>query len=181
MAETRREKLIQILSSTQKPISGGALSKELSVSRQVIVQDIALLRANGYDVISTNRGYYIAQDATCKRVFKVVHDDQHTQEEMNLFVDMGGYIENVFVYHKVYGRIEAKLDIGSRRDVQAYMDALKEGHSSLLKNVTSNYHYHTISAKDEATLDAIEQSLQAHGFLAELQEYEPEEVKRIKE
>ena len=57
--DERRKKIINILSSSKSPVAGVALAKELDVSRQVIVQDIALLRANGAAIFSTNRGYLI--------------------------------------------------------------------------------------------------------------------------
>ena len=79
----------------------------------------------------------------------------------------------MFVYHKVYGVIKADMNIHSRRDIKEYLDEIKSGKSSLLKNVTSGYHYHTVAADDEKTLNLIQDSLYQLGFLAKLQEYEP--------
>ena len=152
--DERRKKIINILSSSKSPVAGVALAKELDVSRQVIVQDIALLRANGAAIFSTNRGYLIQADKQYSRVLKVVHED-------------------VFVYHKVYGVIRANMDIKSRRDVRNYLEEIRTGKSSLLKNVTSGYHYHTICAESEEVLDAIQEELKQKGFLAKLQDYEP--------
>jgi transcriptional regulator of NAD metabolism len=77
------------------------------------------------------------------------------------------------VYHKVYGVIKADMNIKSRRDVKKYMDGITSGKSTNLMNLTSNYHYHTIVAEDEQTLDMIQDELQQKGFLAKLQDYEP--------
>lgn len=85
----------------------------------------------------------------------------------------GGQIRDVFVYHKVYGVLKADMGIKSRRDIRAYMEEISTGKSSLLKNVTSGYHYHTIDAESEEILDAIQEELQQKGFLAKLQDYEP--------
>ena len=82
-------------------------------------------------------------------------------------------MEDVFVYHKVYGIVRAELNIGSRKDISEFLDELKKGHSTLLKNITSEYHYHTVSAPSAERLDFIQTELQKRGFLAKLKEYEP--------
>lgn len=169
----RREQIVQIIKNSKSPVSGTALASQVNVSRQVIVQDIALIRANGINIFSTNRGYIIQENGKVSRVFKVVHTDEEVEEELNLFVDLGGYVKDVFVYHKVYNVIKADMNLKSRVDVRKYINDLASGKSSLLKNVTSGYHYHTILADNEETLDMIQEELQAKGFLAKLQDYEP--------
>ena len=82
--EQRRQKIVQMLKTGNKPLSGSALAESFSVSRQVIVQDIALLRANGMDILSTNRGYLLQNEAGVSRVFKVRHEDDEVEQEMNL-------------------------------------------------------------------------------------------------
>ncbi len=173
--EERREQMIALLKGANQPISGTALAKALNVSRQVVVQDIALLRAQKQDIISTCRGYIIQQKAVCKRIFKVKHSDEQMEEELNLFVDFGGVVEDEFVYHKVYNVIRAEVSLKSRRDIAAYMEKLKSGISKPLKDVTSGYHYHTISAENEQILDQIQEELERRGFLAQLRDYEPME------
>ncbi len=171
--EERRTKLLDILSSSNSPVSGGTLSKKLDVSRQIIVQDISLLRANGATIFSTNKGYLLQEEKKYSRVFKVYHSDDQVEEELSTIVDAGGQIRDVFVYHKVYGILKADMGIKSRRDIRSYMEEISSGKSSLLKNVTSGYHYHTIDAESEEILDAIQAELQQKGFLAKLQDYEP--------
>ena len=171
--EERRKQLLNILSSSNNPVSGGTLAKELNVSRQIIVQDISLLRANGATIFSTNKGYLLQEDRKYSRVFKVYHTDDQVEEELSTIVDAGGQIRDVFVYHKVYGVLKADMGIKSRRVIRAYMEEISTGKSSLLKNVTSGYHYHTIDAESEEILDAIQEELQQKGFLAKLQDYEP--------
>ena len=168
--EERRKQLLNILSSSNNPVSGGTLAKELNVSRQIIVQDISLLRANGATIFSTNKGYLLQEDRKYSRVFKVYHTDDQVEEELSTIVDAGGQIRDVFVYHKVYGVLKADMGIKSRRDIRAYMEEISTGKSSLLKNVTSGYHYHTIDAESEEILDAIQEELQQKGFLAKLQD-----------
>lgn len=171
--QERREQILKILKSSKEPVAGTDLARQLDVSRQVIVQDMALIRANGVDVTSTNRGYVIQKSKHLSRVFKVIHTDEQVEEELNLFVDFGGKVEDVFVYHKVYGVIKADMNIKSRLDVRKYMEGISSGKSTNLMKLTSNYHYHTITAEDEQTLDLIQEELSRRGFLAKLQDYEP--------
>ena len=171
--EERRGKIIQALKNSDKAVSATTLAKEFDVSRQVIVQDVALLRANGKNIFSTNRGYLIQEDEETTRVFKVQHEDDEVEKELTTIVDLGGTVEDVFVYHKVYGIVRAELNIGSRKDISEFLDELKKGHSTLLKNITSEYHYHTVSAPSAERLDFIQTELQKRGFLAKLKEYEP--------
>ena len=169
--EERRGKIIQALKNSDKAVSATTLAKEFDVSRQVIVQDVALLRANGKNIFSTNRGYLIQEDEETTRVFKVQHEDDEVEKE--LIVDLGGTVEDVFVYHKVYGVLRAEMNIKSRMDIRNYMEEIRSGKSSLLKNVTSGYHYHTVRAERVEILDMIQEELQKKGLLAKLQDYEP--------
>ena len=160
--EERRRGILNALG--QAPLSATKISEKFGVSRQVIVQDIALLRAGGHPVIATNRGY-ILSEKRCERVFKVRHTDEETGEELLLIVDAGGTVEDVFVNHKVYGRISADMHVHSRAQGEEMMEKLKSGKSTPLKRITSDYHYHTVSADSEAVLDGIEESLRVRGFL----------------
>ena len=169
----RRNKIIQMLSESSTPLSGKELAKKMDVSRQVIVQDIALLRAQDHEIIPTSQGYLLAGEKKISRVFKVVHTDKEVEEELSLIVDYGGHVEDVFVYHKIYGIVRAELHIASRNDIKEFLGDLQNGHSALLKNITSDYHYHTVSAPSEKLLDLIQDRLQERGFLAELKDFEP--------
>lgn len=163
----RREQIIRQIQESKAPVSGTKLASLYSVSRQVIVQDIALIRAAGYEIISTNRGYILNQPKTVCRIFKVQHTDEQLEEELNTIVDLGGCVDNVMINHRVYGKMEAELALSSRRKVGAFMEDIRSGKSSPLKNITSNYHYHKVSADSEETLDLIEQELREKGFLVE--------------
>ncbi len=171
--EERRLKIIELLNHSDTPLSGTALARQVGVSRQVIVQDIALLRANSHNIVSTNQGYLLADSPGVSRVFKVIHTDEEAEDELSLIVDCGGRVEDVFVSHKIYNIVKAPMNIRSRLDVKHFMDDLASGKSSLLKNVTSGYHYHTVTADSEEILDYIHEALKKRGFLAPLQDYEP--------
>lgn len=174
-SKERRKKIIELLSSSDIAIAGKKLADTLGVSRQVIVQDIALLRAEGHDIISTTSGYVLEKNEAQRhtRVFKVCHTDEEVADELNLIVDYGGYVEDVFVSHKTYGTLSAAMGIHSRRDVELFVKNLENSKSSLLKNITSNYHYHTVTAPSEIVLNLIQAQLEKKGFLAKLQDYEP--------
>ena len=163
----RREQIVRQIQESKEPVSGKKLAELYGVSRQVIVQDIALIRTAGYDIISTNRGYILNTQKAISRVFKVQHTDEQTEEELYEIVDLGGCVENMMEKHRVYGHMEAPLGIHSRRKAAAFIEDIKSGKSSPLKNITSNYHYHTVSAESEEILDEIEEMLRAKGFLIE--------------
>ena len=163
----RREQIIRQIQESKAPVSGTKLASLYSVSRQVIVQDIALIRAAGYEIISTNRGYILNQPKTVCRIFKVQHTDEQLEEELNTIDDLGGCVDNVMIHHRVYGKMEAELALSSRRKVGAFMEDIRSGKSSPLKNITSTYHYQKVSADSEETLDLIEQELREKGFLVE--------------
>lgn len=163
----RRERIINKIKCSETPVSGKVLAQEFEVSRQVIVQDIALIRAGGYDVLSTNRGYILNEPQSVSRIFKVNHTDEQVEEELCSIVDLGGNVVNVMVNHRVYGQMEAKLGINSRRKVAGFLEDIRNGKSSPLKNITSGYHYHKVEADSEETLNLIENMLKTKGFLVE--------------
>lgn len=176
-AESRQKKMLAMLRKSEQPISGSRLAGQLGVSRQIVVQDISALRSSGVPVLSTPRGYILQQPSGVSKVFKVYHEDDRTEQELNLIVDLGGEVEDVFIYHKVYGEVRAKLGIDSRRAVREFCDALQAGKSSPLKNATAGFHYHTVWAKDKDVLSLIEKNLREQGYLAELRDYEPESLR----
>lgn len=173
--DERRAALLRELFEAPAPVSGSALAARLGVSRQVIVQDIALLRANGHDVVATARGYVLRageQAGVPTRLVKVHHSIDELEDELTLIVDLGGTVTNVIVNHRVYGKITADLDIRSRRGVERYVADIKSGKSYPLMTVTSGYHFHRIAAESEEALDEIESALAARGYLAEVMPYE---------
>lgn len=163
----RRNDMLSRIKSSAVPVSGKEMAQIYEVSRQVIVQDVALLRAAGNDIISTNRGYILHAVPVASRVFKVSHTDEELEEELCSIVDLGGKIVNVMIRHRVYGEMEAELQINSRRKVMEFLEDLKSGKSSPLKNITANYHYHKVEAENEETLDLIEKMLREKRFLVE--------------
>ena len=163
--DDRRKRIVHLLMSEKKPVSGGELAERFGVSRQIIVQDISVLKAAGFEILSTHHGYVLNQTPLTERVFKVRHSTEQTEEELNLIVDLGGTVVDVFVWHKVYGKVEAKLNIFSRLQVRQFIEGVRSGTSTELMNITGGYHYHTVRADSEEILDRIEQALNEKNYI----------------
>ena len=172
----RRTEILKLLQQEEKPVAARAMASQFGVSRQVIVQDMAVIRASTPGILSTTRGYVLQQDKdiACTREFKVRHGQEQAAEELNLIVDCGGRVKNISISHRVYGRITAEMDIRSRQDVQEFLQALAGGASTVLSTATDGYHYHLVEAATPDRLDLIGQALQDADFLAPLQPWEKE-------
>lgn len=162
----RRLKILDILKNTQKAVSGSELSKILDVSRQVIVSDIALLRASGEEILSTPKGYIIDDKKNENYIYKTIackHKKDFIEEELNLIVDEGATVVNVIVEHSVYGQITGDLHLASRRDIREFMKKLN-GDTTPLSQLTDGIHLHTIKCKDTETLKSVISSLKEKGY-----------------
>lgn len=167
--EVRRMKIRQMLLDAHQPLSGTALAGALHVSRQVIVQDIALMRAEHLPILSTNKGYLLGPDAVRssqpKRVFFVRHATDRVLEEFMTVIDLGGRILDVAVEHELYGSIRADLVIENAQDAADFVARLEGCRDNLLKALTDDCHFHTVAAPSEKLLDLIESELRSRGFL----------------
>ncbi len=163
--QERRKQIARYLIESSNTATGSELAEKFNVSRQIIVHDIALLKAEGYDVVSTHCGYVISKTPFAKRVLKLKHTTEQTVEELGTIVALGGVVEDVFVWHKVYGKIQARLNISSNYHVERFIDGVRSGKSTELMNITGGYHYHTVSAENEKVLDEIESALGKKGFI----------------
>ena len=164
-ADARRKQIAAILLGADAPVSGGKLAEMLQVSRQIIVQDIAVLKAAGYQILATHQGYIMQDSPLIERVVKVYHTRAQTEDELSCIVDLGGTVVDVIVRHKVYGKLTANLNIFSSHGIKQFIDGIESGKSTELMNVTSGYHYHTIRAESQEVLDRIETALKARGYL----------------
>ena len=169
--ETRREQILHLLATQHKPVTGTVLARLFQVSRQVIVQDIALLRAENKNILSTNKGYVLFQppktEKNERRVFMVTHTTEQMGDELNCIVDNGGHILDVEVTHDVYGQIAVDLIIHNRADVEEFLQKMENSESKPLKELTSSIHYHTVEAPTIEILDRIEEKLKIKGYLVE--------------
>lgn len=165
-AQERRKTIINILLSEDRPIPGGELSEKCGVSRQIIVQDIAVLKGQGFDILSTHNGYLVQKSPFKDRVFKVKHSTEQTEDELSTIVELGGTVVDVFVWHKVYGKMSAPLNIFSELQIKQFIEGIRAGKSTELMNITGGYHYHTVRAEKEETLDLIAEVLSKKGYVA---------------
>ena len=164
--DSRRDKIIAMLNQAPEPLSGAALAKQLKVSRQVIVQDIALLRAYDKNILSTNKGYILYQPETkavYKRTVSVMHTDGQMQDELYAIVDCGAHVLDVVVEHEVYGQITADLFLRSRTDVDEFIEKIAKSKAQPLKTLTNGAHFHTVEADSEDVLARVERQLDARG------------------
>lgn len=164
-ASERRQQIARLLSASQAPISATTLSQELGVSRQIIVGDIALLRAAGQEITATARGYVVpAQNGLLRRI-ACIHFAEETRDELDAMVDCGCTVVDVIVEHPVYGQLTAPLHLSSRLDVDQFMKRM-DG-AAPLSQLTGGVHLHTLSCPDETAYEHLLQLLRQRGFLVE--------------
>lgn len=165
----RRAQLLDLLKKSDRALSGTALSKTLGVSRQIIVQDVALLRASHHDILSTPRGYvlYTKEQTVYSRRYKVRHSSSELENELNLIVDQGAQVIDVIIEHPIYGEIHGNLGLSSRRDVNVFLQRVKEQKGIPLLEMSNGFHYHTVTADQKEILDEIGLQLKNAGYLVE--------------
>ena len=167
----RREDIVAQIQKSTVPLSGTKLAAIYKVSRQVIVQDIALLRAVNKNILSTNKGYLLFEPnqglGESKKTICVRHTTEQVPDEFYTIVDLGGKILDVVVEHELYGQIAVDLIIASRRDADEFYEKMRNNRVKPLKELTEDIHYHTIVAKNTASIRRIEKALLEKGYLME--------------
>jgi len=165
----RRERILRDLKKNNGPIKGTELAQQYNVTRQVIVQDVALLRARGENVLATPQGYIIPKVGEDNRIVKKIvckhagYDE--IEDELMTIVDLGGRIIDVIVEHPVYGEINGSLEISSRLDVEEFMSSLRKTNAEPLSSLTDGIHIHTIETRDEESFKRIKKALKDRGYL----------------
>ena len=165
--EKRLQEIISKLRASGEAMTGAALADACHVSRQIIVQDIALLKASNYMIISTNKGYLLVDPPGKQRVFRVSHNNDQIADELYTIVAAGGRIIDVFVKHKIYGEIRVELSLASRSDVDDFVMSMVEGKKKPLMKLTDEDHFHTVEASSDKVLADIEQKLREKKYLVE--------------
>ena len=166
-AKDRRNQILDILKNSTQAVNGSQLSKKLGVSRQVIVSDVALIRASGIDIISTPKGYILNKNLDDRYIVKTIackHSRDCTEDELNLIVDEGATVVNVIVEHSVYGQLTGDLHLSSRRDVREFMKSLNENSVNPLSQLTDGIHLHTIKCENEDILNSVLNNLKEKGY-----------------
>ncbi|MBA1335673.1 MAG: HTH domain-containing protein [Firmicutes bacterium] len=172
MESAQRRKSIQnMLRFSTEPITGTELAERFGVSRQVIVQDIAIIRAAGEDIIATPRGYIVHTPFNPHVITKTFvcrhYTSQEIEDELTTIVDYGGKIIDVIIEHPIYGEIRGILMISSRQDVRDFMESLRKEGAQPLSSLTGGIHLHTVEVKDETTFRRIERALKEKGYILE--------------
>ena len=166
--EQRREAILQVLREADSPVSATALARRFSVSRQIIVGDIALLRAAGADISATPRGYVILRDRgglTCTVACQ--HDAGGMERELNAMVDQGCTVLDVIVEHPIYGQLTGQLQISNRYDVGQFVQRCRRQEAAPLSQLTEGIHLHTVACPSQEAYGRVKESLSKLGFLLE--------------
>lgn len=166
-AEARRRGIVQWMRAHRAPIRGDELAKHFRVSRQCLVQDVAILRASGEEIEATPRGYRLpkVQDRGHRAILACRHAPERTEEELDILVDHGVKVLDVVVEHPLYGELRGSLMIESRADVQDFLKHVKASHASLLSSLTGGVHLHTVEASRPESISRAKAKLRARGFL----------------
>ncbi|MCK8827188.1 transcription repressor NadR [Natroniella acetigena] len=165
----RREEVLNKLSQESDPITGSDLAEFFGVSRQVIVQDIALLRAKGHKIVATSQGYIMSQPTTqmAQKTIACKHQESEIKAELEIIIKYGGRIKDVIVEHPIYGELKGLLMIQSKAELEEFLKKCREESSKPLSFLTEGIHLHTIEALNQEVLNLIENKLQEAGFLLE--------------
>lgn len=149
------------------PIRGGELARHFRVSRQCLVQDVAILRASGEDIIATPRGYRLPKGTRGlhRAILASCHEPERTEEELQILVDHGVKVLDVIVEHPLYGELRGSLMLESRADVQDFLEQVRSAKASLLSSLTGGVHLHTVEASRSEMISRAKTKLRARGFL----------------
>lgn len=171
LGEDRRDWLLHLLKNSETPITGGALAKTANVSRQVIVGDITLLKARNEPIIATSQGYVYMPTTNTNQIFErtvaCFHQRDLAEKELNIIVDLGVSVKDVKVEHPVYGDLTASIMVSNRQEVKAFLSRIRDTNASLLSDLTSGFHLHTLTANSNEAIDKAEQALKEAGILVE--------------
>lgn len=167
-AQERRQAVARRLEEARDPVSAAALAREFSVSRQIIVGDVALLRAGGMDIAATPRGYVLPeQPAGLVRTLACRHNGEQMEAELNAIVDQGCTVVDVIVEHPIYGQLTGSLELKSRYDVSRFVARSAESAATPLSALTDGIHLHTLLCPDEEAFCRVKAELKEKGFLLE--------------
>lgn len=165
-SEERREALLDRLEREAEPVSASSLARSFHVSRQIVVGDVALLRAAGAETAATPRGYLLQRQETgLRRQVVCRHTAEDMERELNIMVDNGCAVLDVVVAHPVYGQLTGSLHLRSRYDVGQFI--AKAAQARPLSLLTEGVHLHTLLCPDEAAFRRCARELSDAGFLWE--------------
>lgn len=162
---TRQDRLLAELTASERPLTGAELAERCGVTRQVVVHDVAILRAAGIDIISTPRGYQVQVTPLLHtQILSVCHPPELTKIELMTLVDFGIVVMDVVVEHPLYGDLRGALQLASRRDVDLFLDKVQSSDAVLLSSLTDGFHLHTVSCPMPGRLKEAIQVLRKNGI-----------------
>ena len=165
-AASRRQAILDRLRTANRPVSASALAAGLNVSRQIIVGDIALLRAGGAEISATPRGYVLPRATDgITRTIACRHTLAQTGQELDILVDNGCTVLDVIVEHPVYGQLTGQLQISSRYDVEQFLVRIHDSDAAPLSMLTGGLHLHTLCCPNEDAYTRACAALKAAGLL----------------
>ena len=166
-AAQRRETILERLSRAETPVSASALAAQLGVSRQIVVGDVALLRAGGAQIDATPRGYQLhPAEKGYPGILACVHrTENEMRTELYTVVDQGGVVMDVAVENSLYGELRGNLNLASRYDVDNFIQQAKNAPESLLSRMTGGVHLHTLHCPDAESFQRIKKALDEKGLL----------------
>lgn len=165
-AASRRQAILDRLRTADRPVSASALAAGLNVSRQIIVGDIALLRAGGAEISATPRGYVLPRATDgITRTIACRHTLAQTGQELDILVDNGCTVLDVIVEHPVYGQLTGQLQISSRYDVEQFLARIRDSDAAPLSILTGGLHLHTLCCPNEDAYTRACAALKAAGLL----------------
>jgi len=166
-AEARRRRIVDQIAAHDGPIQGGELAKRLHVSRQCLVQDVAILRAKGVEILATPQGYRLPSGPVHahRAVLACRHAPERTEEELQVLVDHGVRVLDVVVEHPLYGELRGSLMIESRADIQDFLARVRGSHAMLLSELTDGVHLHTVEASRPEMIARAKAQLRTKGIL----------------
>ena len=165
-AASRRQAILDRLRTADRPVSASALAAGLNVSRQIIVGDIALLRAGGAEISATPRGYVLPRATDgITRTIACRHTLAQTGQELDILVDNGCTVLDVIVQHPVYGQLTGQLQISSRYDVEQFLARIRDSDAAPLSMLTGGLHLHTLCCPNEDAYTRACAALKAAGLL----------------
>jgi len=163
----RRQRLMEWMRTQSRPVPGGVLARHFHVSRQCLVQDVAILRAAGEEILSAPQGYRLpgAQTSAHRAILACRHAPERTEEELQILVDHGVRVLDVVVEHPLYGELRGALMLESRADVQDFLAKWRGEKATLLSSLTHGVHLHTVEAHKPEMIARAKAQLQARGIL----------------
>jgi transcriptional regulator of NAD metabolism len=167
-SKDRREYIKNLLIKENNKYKGQLLAEQLGVTRQVIVKDIAIIRAEGVNIIATPEGYLIMPNEEsnyARRVIAVSHSTDDIYKELECIVNFGGTVEDVTVEHSLYGEIRAMLMLKTIMDVKEFAKKFEESNAKPLSSLTKGIHLHTIRADNEEIIERIIKELKDKNYL----------------